>query len=258
MVFVWMAPVRNDPSSSVLGMAVSGRGRGGGYHPTISPEVQDRIRAWHDRTYADMIRSEPIEVTCLGVDLWVPPQVFAPPPMAPLLAQVVQQEVRSSDRVLDMGTGSGINAILAASRSSQVVAVDINPHAVECASRNAKANGVGDRVQCRASDVFDQVDGRFDMIIFDPPFRWYPPRDLLEASITDEGYAAMTRFMVQVQDYLTEGGRVLVNFGTSGDLDYLLYLIDSNGFAREVLSEVELVREDWTVNYYVYRLTPKA
>ena len=225
------------------------------YRPTMSTDVQQRIREWHERAYTDMTRSETIEVTCLGVELTVPPQVFAPPPMPPHLSQVVQKEVHSSDRVLDMGTGSGINAILAAARSSNVVAVDVNPYAVECAQANAEANGVANRIQFIESDVFDRVEGRFDLIIFDPPFRWFTPRDLLEAAIADEGYRALTRFMAEARIHLNDGGRILVNFGTSGDVDYLISLIERNGFKKEVVSELELARDNWTVHYYVFRLT---
>jgi release factor glutamine methyltransferase len=114
---------------------------------------------------------------------------------------------------------------------------------------------VADRVRCWQSDVFDQVQGRFDLIIFDPPFRWFPPRDLLDAAITDKDYQALTRFMAEAPTHLHQGGRILLDFGTSGDLDYLLALIDRNGFLKEVVSEFELVRQAWTVTYYVFRLT---
>ncbi|MCH7585530.1 MAG: hypothetical protein IH941_10330 [Acidobacteria bacterium] len=105
------------------------------------------------------------------------------------------------------------------------------------------------------TDVFDQVEGGFDLIIFDPPFRWYPHRDLVEAAIADENYQGLTRFMAQARAHLRSNGRILVNFGTSGDLDYLLALIDRNGFKKDVVSELELVKEGWTVSYYVFRLT---
>jgi release factor glutamine methyltransferase len=223
----------------------------------MSAEAQDRIREWHERAYAEMSRTETVEVIVLGVMLTVPPQVFAPPPMDPLLARAVQREVRPDDRVLDMGTGSGINAILAASEASHVVAVDINPGAVECARTNAKANGVADRIRFLESDVFDRVEGRFDLIVFDPPFRWYPPRDMLEAAITDTDYCALTRFMAEATDYLNDGGRILLSFGTSADLDYLQSLIKRYGFASQVVAQHTLVREDWTVDYYVFRMTSK-
>jgi methylase of polypeptide subunit release factors len=100
------------------------------------------------------------------------------------------------------------------------VAVNINPDAVECAQTNAKANGVADRIRFLESDVFDRVEGRFDLIVFDPPFRWYPPRDMLEAATTDRDYQALTGFMAEATDYLSGGGRILLSFGTSADLDY--------------------------------------
>ena len=221
----------------------------------MSADTEERIRKWHERAYTEMSRTKTVEVTVLGVTLSVPPQVFAPPPMDPLLAQAVQREVRPDDRVLDMGTGSGINAILAASESSDVVAVDINPYAVECARANAEANGVADRIRLFESDVFDRVEGRFDLIIFDPPFRWFRPRDIREAATTDEDYQALTRFMAEATNYLNDAGRVLLNFGTSGDMDYLHSLIRRYGFDSEVVTEHTLVREDWTVDYYVFRLT---
>ena len=226
-----------------------------GYRPLMSDDVQDRIREWHERAYAEMSRTETVEVTVLGVTLTVPPQVFAPPPMDPLLGQAVQREVRPDDKVLDMGTGSGINAILAASESSDVLAVDVNPYAVACARANAKANGVADRIQFLEGDVFNRVKGRFDLIIFDPPFRWYPPRDVLEAAITDPNYQALTRFMAEATNHLNDAGRILLSFGTSGDLDYLQSLIRRYGFSSQVLAQHTLIREDWTVDYYVFRIT---
>jgi release factor glutamine methyltransferase len=85
-----------------------------------------------------------------------------------LLGEAVLAEVSPGDRVLDMGTGSGVNALLAASRGASVRAVDINPEAVAAAQRNADRNGLGDRIEVRRSDVFSAVDGAYDLIVFDP------------------------------------------------------------------------------------------
>jgi release factor glutamine methyltransferase len=157
--------------------------------------------------------------------------------------------------VLDMGTGSGVNAILAASKAAEVVAVDINPVAVGAARNNAAYNGVADRIEIRRSDVFSNVDGEFDLIIFDPPFRWFTPRDLLEAATADENYQAMTTFFREARRHLTLDGRMLIFFGSSGDLAYLKRLIEKGGFAAEVVAEQALVEDDWRIEYYTYRLT---
>jgi release factor glutamine methyltransferase len=62
---------------------------------------------------------------------------------------------------------------------------------------NAVRNGVADRIQICHSDVFSNVEGAFDLIIFDPPFRWFAPGELLEAATTDENYQALTGFFVR-------------------------------------------------------------
>lgn len=224
------------------------------FTPTMSEDEAEHIRTWHERAYAELQRSDTVVIEYLGLRLVVPPSVFPPAPMSDLFGRLVLEEARETDRVLDMGTGSGSNAILAASQARDVLAVDISPTAVQCARDNAVANGVGDRVEVRRSDVFDDVDGSFDLVIFDPPFRWFRPRDELEATITDENYNALTRFMQEVPSRLEPGGRVLLTFGTSGDLDYLLSLIDASGLDCEVLDERGLEKDGRSVSYFVYRL----
>lgn len=60
--------------------------------------------------------------------------------------------------------------------------------------------------------------------------------------------------MTEARSYLRGDGRVLLTFGTSGDLDYLLTLIDRSGFNKKVISELDLARDAGTVRH-VYRLT---
>ncbi len=218
-------------------------------------EAVDRLRRWHEAAYEELKRRGEVRISYLGLDLVVPPQVFAPTPMSDLLGTAVLDEVRETDRVLDMGTGYGSNAILAASNSRDVTGVDISPEAIAAASANSIRNGVADRTTFRESDVFSSVEGRFDQILFDPPFRWYRSRDLLEASIADEDYRALTRFMTEVAGHLNPGGRILLSFGTSGDMDYLTSLIAGEGFDCELVVQRELTQEDLTVTYSTHRLT---
>jgi release factor glutamine methyltransferase len=106
----------------------------------------------------------------------------------------------------------------------------------------------------RLSDVFDAVDGVFDLIVFDPPFRWFAPRDLLEVATADENYGALTRFFDAVRGYLAPGGRLLVFFGTSGDLGYLRQLVARAGLSSEVVAQQALERDGVRVEYFTYRL----
>ncbi|HYU84568.1 MAG TPA: methyltransferase [Kribbellaceae bacterium] len=227
------------------------------YTPTVPAERAERIRDWHERAYqatkAEGQRPQTFEY--LGRTIVVPPNVMPITGMSHLLGEAVLAEVRPTDRVLDMGTGSGVNAILAASVSSDVLAVDINPYALTAARDNAIRNGVADRIVVRHSDVFSAVDGTFDLIVFDPPFRWFAPRDILEAATADEDYRALTTFVRSGRWYLAPGGRILVFFGTSGDLGYLKRLVAEQGFQTEILARQTIAKDGMEVEYVTYRLS---
>jgi SAM-dependent methyltransferase len=91
---------------------------------------------------------------------------------------------RPAARALDLGTGCGVQAFLAAEHSEQVVAVDANPRAVNRASFNARLNGRG-RVACLEGNLFEPVrDQAFDLIVCNPPFVIGPGSDHLH---TDSG-----------------------------------------------------------------------
>jgi release factor glutamine methyltransferase len=227
------------------------------YTPTMSAQDVERIHRWHERAYREAreegARGQTFDY--LGRTIEVPPQVQPINGMSDLLGEAVLAEARESDRVLDMGTGSGVNAILAAGAARRVLAVDINPVAVAAARANAEANGVAERVEVRESDVFSAVEGEFDLIVFDPPFRWFTPRDLLEAATTDENYRAMTEFFRSARGHLAPGGRMLISFGTSGDIGYLRGLMDEQGFRVEAVAQRDLTREGVRIDYFVFRLT---
>ena len=72
-------------------------------------------------------------------------------------------------RAIDLGTGSGVHALLAAGHCESVLGVDINPRAIEFARFNAALNGVGN-AEFVLGDLFDGIDGTFDLIVANPPY----------------------------------------------------------------------------------------
>lgn len=225
--------------------------------PRMSPQLADQIRQWHERSYLSArlegARTQRIEY--LGRTIVVPPQVMPVTKVASLLGGAVLAEVQHGDVVLDMGTGSGVNAILAASKATRVLAVDVSEEAIAAARANVQRNRVEAVVEIRRSDVFSDVEGVFDLIIFDPPFRWFAPRDILESATTDEDYRTMTSFFATAKEHLSGKGRMLIFFGTSGDLDYLRELFHRYGFTAEVLRQGSIVRDQIRVNYFTFRVT---
>ena len=80
-------------------------------------------------------------------------------------------------RAIDLGTGSGIHALLASEHSERVTSVDINPRAIEFASFNAALNGLTN-VDFVLSDLLNSVDGTCDLLLANPP---YAPDDAAQA-----------------------------------------------------------------------------
>lgn len=72
-------------------------------------------------------------------------------------------------RAIDVGTGSGVHALLAGSHCESVVGVDINPRAIAFARFNAALNGIGN-VEFVLSDLLGSVEGSCDLLLANPPY----------------------------------------------------------------------------------------
>jgi HemK-related putative methylase len=84
-----------------------------------------------------------------------------------LLGGIVKRVPRR--RAIDIGTGSGIHAILASDHSDHVVAADVNPRALEFARFNAALNGISN-IEFILSDVFESIPGSCDLLLANPPY----------------------------------------------------------------------------------------
>jgi release factor glutamine methyltransferase len=176
-------------------------------------------------------------------------EVYKPGEDSYLLQKYVEELV--SGRVLDMGTGSGIQAVTAAAKNTvqSVYAVDVNPAALIAAERRALDAGVLSKIEFGLSDLFNNIEDRFDWIIFNPP---YLPSSggYDEASWAggDTGGEVIKRFQEEARGYLTAGGSILMIYSSHSGLtedDFIGYKVDN-------LEEIELFFE----KIYCVRLTP--
>ncbi|MGC1421311.1 MAG: methyltransferase [Terracidiphilus sp.] len=84
-----------------------------------------------------------------------------------ILGGMVKRDPRK--RAIDLGTGSGVHAILASEHCGSVVCVDISPRALEFARFNAAMNGIRN-MEFVLSDLFDSIDGTCDLLLANPPY----------------------------------------------------------------------------------------
>lgn len=159
-------------------------------------------------------------------DFTVTADVLDPRPETELLVQLALQE--RFRKVLDLGTGSGciLVSLLAERPEARGVGSDISPEAVLIAGENAARIGVSDRVVLPLSDWWDDLGGRYDLIVSNPPYiaagelaglqpevRDFDPRAALEGGA--DGLTAYRAIAARLADFLTPGGRVLLEIGPS-------------------------------------------
>ncbi len=153
------------------------------------------------------------------------PSVYEPSEDSFLLADAALSEIKDSERLLEVGCGSGIvSAVLKANTGAKIAGIDINPDAAKCTKENGIDTIRGDLLSC--------IKGKFDMIIFNPP---YLPTSEEERTggwlntALDGGYDGRR----VIYRFLEESGRCLAGKGK------LLLLVSSLSGIEEVKSKME-------------------
>lgn len=137
-----------------------------------------------------------------------------------------RSRTQTTNRILDLCTGSGCLAIIAAGQfpAARVVATDLSTDALEVARINRAAHRLDDRIELLASDVFDAVPPQtFDVIMSNPPY--VPPhkRSRLPAEFRaepemaliagDAGMAIVRNILRDAVRYLAPDGLLVVEIG---------------------------------------------
>ncbi len=147
-------------------------------------------------------------------------------------------------KVLAMGSGSGILAKAALKNTSNVLTADINPRAIT----HLKSLGIN----TRQSDLFKNITGRFDIIIFNPPYLPADKREPKESALTttggEQGHEIIKRFLKTAKKHLKKDGKILLLFSSlSGNT---LDLIKKYHYEAKLLDKKKLFFEQ----LYVYEL----
>lgn len=125
------------------------------------------------------------------------------PTSVTLASLTVRRPVTSA---LDIGTGCGVQALLAAQHSERVVAVDINFRALNFSAFNARLNGMS-HVEFRQGSLLEPVEGsQFDLIVCNPPYVISPESQYQYRDSGLPGDAICRDIVRQVPTYLNEGG----------------------------------------------------
>ncbi len=161
--------------------------------------------------------------------LEVNPAVLIPRPDTEVIVEealaVLRQESWRRPRILDIGTGSGAIALALACEvpGASITATDISEAALQTAQKNAAALNVEPIVFLKG-DLFEPVEGRFDLIVSNPPYigadeyqslppgvKNFEPEEALRAGQT--GLEFYEKLIYQAHGYLAENGWLLLEIG---------------------------------------------
>ena len=174
--------------------------------------------------------------------------VYEPAEDSFLLAEGL--EIEKDDLVLDLGSGCGLLAVLAAQKAQKVVATDVNPHAVQCVLHNASLNRVADKIEARQGSLFEPVEAgeSFDVILFNAPYlpsEAWEKHDLASRAWAggESGRRVIDRFIVETPRYSKNNGRILLVQSTLSDVEQSLRMFAEQGLHAKVMAERKVAFE---------------
>jgi len=175
--------------------------------------------------------------------------VYEPKEDSFLLEEAIRTAVTpgSIGRALDMGCGSGILSITLAKNVGNVLAVDINPRAVNASRALAETEGAGN-IEFRESDLFSNVrpDEKFDLIVWNMPYVPVSEEDEMDlATSCGTPPIKLFEFFEKAASHLTRGGRILYIVSSITPLS--VSDVEARGYTVRIVSSSKVPFETLTV-----------
>jgi len=182
------------------------------------------------------------------------PNVFIP--TYELIPLFKNWKIKKGARLLDVGTGSGIIAIMAKYKGAgRVVAIDNNPAAIKTTKFNARLHGFEKTIKVIKSDLFDHLnrDEKFDVIVANLPWRNIYPKNIVEKAMWDKNLSVNKRFFKEVHQFLRPQGRIYFLQANFGEVKKVKKLIKQSGF---VIKNTFKEKDRWRI-FYTFELIKK-
>lgn len=176
-----------------------------------------------------------------NMEFIVPEGVYCPAEDSILLAEEIEKLDLNGKKCLEVGCGSGFLSILMAKKGAKVTAADISKAPVAAARTNARENNAD--VQVIRSDLFEKISGKFDIIVFNPPY--LPVDDKYTEKSYDggaTGRAVIERFLRQAPAFLEKNGKIFVVFSSLTGEKEIMEFAEKRGFSLKILKSQKL---DW-------------
>lgn len=162
-------------------------------------------------------------------------------------------EIKPKNEVLDIGTGSGVLAIIAAKKAKKVVAIDINQEAIKYAQKNARINGVENNTTFLHSDLFSSLNpkDKFDVIIFNPPYLEGRPKNEFEKALYDPDKKIIIGFFKQAKNFLKPGGYLQVLYSSMAEPEKFLQAAHDYNWHETIIAQKKFLAEEFTIYRFI-------
>lgn len=196
----------------------------------VAPEAEEKYLNWI-RQRAEHIPLQQLtgEQDFMGLTFSVNEHVLIPRQDTEILVEEVLKELHDGMRVLDMCTGSGciLLSLLHYSNDCEGLGVDLSAEALEVAGRNVLKVLTPEKAEHAhflQSDLFEKVEGKFEIIVSNPPYiasaeveklmpevRDHEPRMALDG--TEDGLYFYRRIIEEAGKYLVSSGMLFFEIG---------------------------------------------
>ncbi|MGA3109854.1 MAG: HemK2/MTQ2 family protein methyltransferase [Candidatus Bathyarchaeia archaeon] len=171
----------------------------------------------------------------------IPSKVYAPSDDTFLMIDAIATLSIEGKEVLDLGTGSGLLGLYCALHSAHVTASDIDEAAINHTANAARLLGV--ELKLVVSDLFSNVPGQFDLILFNPPY--LPSKDIHDKTVDGghRGTVVINRFLRELPLHLRTDGEALLlvsSFNSPEALPQTHNMFDFSTIAERALFFEEL------------------
>ena len=195
-------------------------------------EIKQEDKIKYENCIKELIKGKPLQYITnkqefMGLNFYVDENVLIPQPDTEILVEKAIEiaETTQKNKILDMCTGSGCIAISLAKKinNAQITAVDISNSALNVANKNAINNNVENKIKFINSDMFNNIEEKFDIIVSNPPYIETETINKLEIEVQNEPHVALDggidglKFYKIIAnnafEYLNENGYLLLEIG---------------------------------------------
>ena len=195
-------------------------------------EIKQEDKIKYENCIKELIKGKPLQYITnkqefMALDFYVDENVLIPQPDTEILVEkaIEISKTTQKNKILDMCTGSGCIAISLAKKinNAQITAVDISNSALNVANKNAINNNVENKIKFINSNMFNNIEEKFDIIVSNPPYIKTETINKLGIEVQNEPHLALDggidglKFYKIIANnafkYLNENGYLLLEIG---------------------------------------------